>query len=333
MYTVISKKEKQEIEQENKKDISSSIRSIMQKYPEIKLRIFPSKLTLSYNIYLQTDVIKLLKKKDGIVRSEDTTELQRIINEVEDELFRGGQQRFILCRIDYRLDLVVEKSQERQYLFKLWNKLAQKYSHLKKRNSKIIGRVDNGNVVYHKKEKYKTTLYFSSKALAVCVYNKEEERIAKKQKAKEYEKSVICFEVRLMTRHLAYNAREKKIPRGLDTYLKEEYYNLYIRKYIINIFGRGDFYKINTVRKRLYETSIKQKEQEKIIDFLKAISKKGIEGSIGYRNKASNKKGYSRYLIKKYKNYLEEIKVNIILLPTKWLNTKEVLRNPLKEVT
>lgn len=331
MYTVINKKEKKEIEEERNKGIKELLGRIMQQYPEIKLRIFPTKLTSAYNIYLQTDVIELLKKRDGVISEKDSVHLQQIIAEVEYELFGKWEQKFILCRVDYRLDVVVDNKQERGYLFKLWNKLAQKYSHLKKRNFKKQQKLANNNVVYHKKDKYKTTLYFSTRALAVCVYDKEAERVAKNKKVKEYEKNIIRFEVRLMTRHLAYNAREKKLCRDIRTYLTQHYYNLYIQKYVIDIFGKGDFYKINSVRKKLLESSIKVKEQEKIIQFLKAVSKKGIEGSIAYRQGSKNKSGYSRYLVKKYKNYMEEMRINIILLPTKWPNTKEVLKNPLRE--
>ena len=332
LYTTISYKERELVEHRYGKDIRDVLNQIMLSYPQVVLRIHQTKFRTSYNIYLYTDVIELLKRSNGIILSEDWSSIQHIIEEIAYEIFGHNQYQFTLCRIDYRLDLVVESNQHRDYLFKLWNKLAIKYSHLKKRNSKKEYGAIDGKIRCKKKEKYKTTLYFSSQALSVCVYDKQAERIAKKQPIKKYEENVIRFVVRLRTRHLAYNLRQKKITRNLETYFKTEMYKQYVKKYIVDIFGKGNFYKINAVRKLLIGKGIKKQEQENIIAFLKAISKKGVEGSIGYRPTSKSKEGYSRYLIKKYRNLLDDMRVNIILLPMKWPNTESVLINPLSKV-
>ena len=135
-----------------------------------------------------------------------------------------------------------------------------------------------------------------------------------------------------MARHLAYKARNKKINRTLKEYFTNDIYNLYIQKYVLDIFGIGDFYKINKVREKLLESNMTSKQQENLITFLKDVSKKGIEGVLGYRKQKKNQNGYSRYLVQKYKRLLDELGINMIMLPIRTRSSGDILVNPLHQV-
>lgn len=328
-YCNISGKEKLEIEKRFNKGIKRVIRELEQRFPNFSLRVGRPFGNKSHNIYLNMDVIELLERENGVIIQSDYQEVQEKIEQFECQLFGRGNKKFVLNRIDYRLDVKVPSVEQRELLFKQWNKLAEKYGFMHKRTKQKEFQEQDGKNVYVKSKKFKSTIYIASKALCICLYDKEAERIAKKQPIKPYEKDILRFEVRLMTRHLAYKARSKKIKRSLEAYFNQEIYKLYINKYVLDIFGTGHFYKINKVREMLAASIFSSKEQEKLTIFLKAISRRGIEGVIGYRATKKNEKGYSRYLMQKHKTQLEEMGINIILLPVRTKVVDNVLINPL----
>lgn len=329
-YVNINPDEKVIIEKLHRKGIKKILRDLENSYKYFNLRIGKPFYNKSHNIYMQTDVIELLERDNGVITEEDYGLVQEHIMELEKALFGILDKKFILNRIDYRLDLKVHSAEHRAILFKLWGKLANKYGHLNKRTKKKVFREQDGKDVYIYSKQFKTTIYIASKALVVCLYDKEAERIAKKEPIKNYEKDVIRFEIRLMPRHLAYKARSNKINRSLEAYFNSVVYDFYIKKYVLDIFGVGHFYKINKVRELLSSTNLTAKEQEKVIAFLKDISRRGMEGAIGYRNNKKN--GYSRYLMRKYRTLLDELGINMILLPVRVKNTGDRLANPLYEI-
>lgn len=329
-YINISKKEKQMMEELHHKEIKKVVRELENGYKHFKLRIGKPFWNKSHNIYLQMDVIELLERECGIITEEDYELVQVYIRELEQALFGTLQLQFILNRIDYRLDLKVQNPEHRANLFKLWGKLADKYGHLNKRTKKKEFIKKEDKEVYVKSKQFKTTIYIASKALVVCLYDKGSEREAKHEPIKPYEKDVLRFEVRLMARHLAYKARSKKIERSLEAYFSQDTYNFYMKKYVLDIFGTGHFYTINKAREALLRTTLSTKCQQDLIDFLKDISRKGVEGVIGYRG--DKKKGRSRYHMKKYKAILDELGINMITAPARMRVRGDILINPLHQV-
>nr|WP_307991269.1 phage/plasmid replication protein [uncultured Niameybacter sp.] len=327
MYTSLTKREKACIERYYRKSLYFIIKEIEEIFKEhdITLNLKKFSATDTYNLYLETDVIKLLKKQDGVITEEDYSEADKIIHEIEQQLLLWELERnFILIRIDYRLDVKVENEVQRKYLFKLWNKLAAKYYHMKKCNRP---KVDTAHV---ESVPFETTIYFNSKSICVTVYDKEQERQDKGIQAEEYEKNVLRFEVRLMNAHLKNMKSGKKREKTLEAYWKEEVYMSYMQKYVVRLFGTDPFYKIYYARKMIRTSLYPEKEQQKLETFLTDISKYGVEGVIGYRTKLEwDYKQYSRYQMRKYSRMLAQLGINMILVPQNEVAALGKIPNPL----
>ena len=276
----------------------------------------------TYVLYLFVDVIKALNKAD--ITEEDCSEIQSIIESIETQLSLESESGFVLNRIDYRKDVVIQDEECRLFMFHLYNKLAKKYAHLKKCNRK---KKEDEDIA---EEAYATTLYFNSKSVQIIVYDKETERNQNGEQVEAYEKDVLRFEVRLCNAHLKYNKYQKDMDRCIDTYFKQEVYNQYMSKYLRKVFGWGDYYNIREVRKMLKKDTITTKDNEQIEAFLIEVSKRGLEDVIGYRpeKKVSSKKVYSRYQINKYLKILKELNINHILIPVNAIKATQI-KNPL----
>lgn len=275
-----------------------------------------------YVLYLFVDAIKALKKADII--EEDVSKMKKLIENIEMQLLLEGESGFVLNRIDYRRDVIIQDEKCRLFMFHLYNKLAKKYAHLKKCNRK---KKENEDVT---EEVYATTLYFNSKSVQIIVYDKETERNQNGEQVEEYEKNILRFEVRLCNAHLKYNQYKKDMRRCIDTYFKQDVSNQYINIYLRRVFGWGDYYNIREVRKILKKATITIKDKEEIEAFLIEVSKRGMEDVIGYRpeKKLSSKKVYSRYQINKYLKILKELNINHILIPVN-AQMPAYIKNPL----
>lgn len=327
MYTSLTKSEKAFIEETYGKSLYAVMKEIEEVFKEqditLNLKKFPA--TDTYNLYFETDVIKLLGKIDGVIRADDYQVANRMIQEIEQRLLLWEINRnFILIRIDYRFDVSVANEVHRKYLFKLWNKLAAKYYHMKKCNRP---KVEANHI---ESVPFETTLYFNSKSICVTVYDKEQERQDKGIQAEEYEKDVLRFEVRLMNAHLKNMKSGKKRAKTLEAYWKEEVYRSYMQKYVARLFGTDPFYKIYYARKMIRASSYSAKEQQKLETFLTDVSKYGVEGVIGYRTKLEwDYKQYSRYQMRKYSRMLAQLGINMILVPQNEVATLGKIPNPL----
>lgn len=327
MYTSLTKREKASIERYYGKSLYLIMKEIEEIFNEqdITLNLKKFSATDMYNVYLEVDVIKLLKKQDGVITEKDYPQADTIIEEIEQRLLLWEIDRsFVLIRIDYRLDVKVADEAHRKYLFKLWNKLAAKYYHMKKCNRP---KVDSNHV---QSVPFETTLYFNSKSICVIAYDKEQERQDKGIQAENYEKDVLRFEVRLFNAHLKNMKYGKKRSKTLEAYWNKDVYKSYIYKYVVQLFGTDPFYKIYYARKMIRASSYSVKEQQKLETFLTDISKYGVEGIIGYRTKLEwNYKQYSRYQMKKYSKMLSDLGINMILIPQNEAATLGKIPNPL----
>lgn len=200
-------------------------------------------------------------------------------------------------------------------MFNLYNKLFKKYGFLKMNNKKKI------ITPMHIKttEKFKSTLYFSSRSVTVAVYDKEKEREAKKEMVEAHEKDVLRFELRLNNKHLQYK-KSKGIPKRLSSYMNNAVYESYMQQYLYSIFGKDDYYSLREIRKIMKNRGIKDKDREQIEVFLKATSKSGLE---------KTKESYSIYKRKKILKALKDLEINPIPVPIN-SHMPAIIRNPLR---
>lgn len=313
LYTILSLGDIKYIEELYKSDIKDIIKKIQDNYEGVVINFFTSNLNQTYFISLFIDAIKLLGRAE--IKDIDSTCIQQTIDDISDALQLPDESIFTLTRIDYRLDIVVKDKIQREFMFNLYNKLFKKYGFLKMNNKKKI------ITPMHVKttEKFKTTLYFSSRSVTVAVYDKEKEREAKKEMVQAHEKDVLRFELRLNNKHLQYK-KSKGIPKRLSSYMNNAVYESYMQQYLYSIFGKDDYYSLRAIRKIMKDKGIKDKDKQEIEAFLKDVSKSGLE---------KTKENYSLYKRKKILKKLKELKINPIPIPIN-AHMPATIRNPLR---
>ncbi len=154
---------------------------------------------------------------------------------------------------------------------------------------------------YKKCGKYKRTMYFNQKQLTNIIYDKgleQEERF----QIEEY-KDTIRLETRLNRFYLQKHKEE--YPRTINAYWDSIFADYIIYKRYKDILYIGDYYTAYDVRKILKNAEFKQGMIDKIINFQNCISKYGIDET----KRRYGNKFYS------YKNRLEQLEINPILLP------------------
>lgn len=297
-YINIENEEKEFLKGKYTEDISRAIVKVNNIYENKGISI--NYITQEYGncrIHFVIDFIKLLEKTD--ITSDD---LENINLEIYKFIFdiTGNYIEPIMIRLDYRLDVSVD-SKEREVLMYLYNKTIDKYGFKKKYNN------------------YETTIYYNSKSIQSKIYDKEEERKSKREGICSYEKNVLRFEVSLCNSHLNYNKRIYNMDKSLDVYLQESLYINYLKNHLEIFIHSGDYHTIYGARKKINSSNIKESDKEKLIEFLKCISQNGI-------TKTTQK--YSKYSFKKYKTYLEELKINPILIPKNLKGASSYIKNP-----
>lgn len=208
--------------------------------------------------------------------------------------------RVVMIRIDYRHDVRLPKDIRNLILF-LYKKTAEKHRHQKKY------------------DQHKTTIYFNSKSVQVTCYDKEEEVIANGRRIEPYEKDVLRFEVRLQNRHLKHMKYKKGKEKWLEEYFQQDLFERYMTQYLESIIFKGDYYKINKAKTIINQSPYTEAEKEQLIEFLKYVSKNGIEKA---------KKTHSRYLYKKFILQLKSLNINPILIPKNRQDFPSFLKNP-----
>lgn len=89
--------------------------------------------------------------------------------------------------------------------------------------------------------------------------------------------------------------------------------------YLGSIVFKGDYFKINKAKTTINQCLYKEAEKVQLIEFLKYVSKNGIEKA---------KKIHSRYLYKKSILQLESLNINPILIPKNRQDFPSFLKNP-----
>ncbi|MGL5676407.1 MAG: hypothetical protein ACRDDX_08325 [Cellulosilyticaceae bacterium] len=313
LYTALTLDQVKTIEEAYKLDIKEITKQVEVNYEGVVINFFSSNLNHTYFISLFIDAVKLLGTAD--IRATDCIYIQKVIDAITDDLQLPTECLFNLTRIDYRLDIAIKNKTEREFMFKLYNKLFTKYRFLKMCNRKKINKSSGVTTT----EPFKSTVYFSSKSVTVTVYDKEKEREAKSEAPEDYEKDILRFELRLNNKHLNYK-KKKGIPKTLQFYMNEKTYEEYMQHYLYSIFGKDDYYNLREARKIMEQKLVKEKDKKEIEAFLIRVSKSSLEGV---------RKDYSHYKIKKILNLLNDLEINPILIPIN-AGMPGRIRNPLR---
>ena len=274
------------------------------------------KNTFGWSLSIYVDFIKLLGKAD--ISEKDAAVATNKINQFLMFVFGDESKEITLTRIDYRFDAVVTDKNHRQLLLKLYRKSYETHRFKKK------------------DDRYKTSLYFNSKSINIIAYDKEEERNARLQPIEMYEKDVLRFEVRLLNRHLNYRKRsEDALAKTLKNYMTEAFWKEYMVKQMSPFFHGGSFYKINMAEKMVEDSGLKPKEKESLREFLCDVSVHGFKSIQKLEKTAvSGEKmpKYTKYLIKKRLQQLNDLDINPFLIPKNTkidLGPEKKIENPL----
>ena len=274
--------------------------------------------SFDWSLYIYVDFIKLLGKAD--ISEKDFADAMKEINRFKQFVFGNDRKEIILTRIDYRFDIVVTDKNHRQLFLKLYRKSYETHR-FKKKNAR-----------------YKTSLYFNSKSINIIVYDKEEERKAKSQTIEPYETDVLRFEVRLLNPHLNYKKRSKKLEKTLHSYMRESSWKEYMLNQLSPFLKGGSFCKINMAEKLIANSGLKPKERESLREFLCDVSIHGFKSIHKLEKTAlSGEKiqKYSKYLIKKRLQQLNDLDINPLLIPKHTeidLGPERKIENPLAAI-
>ncbi|MFE7064587.1 phage/plasmid replication protein [Sutcliffiella sp. NPDC057660] len=252
-------------------------------------------------LFIVIDFIKLLDKT--LIRESDYTQVEIQIEELIQCLFRDKLffQRLNLTRIDFRLDVKLQ-DEERKLLFFLYRKTTSKYRH------------------QQKYDQYKTTVYFNSKSVQCCCYDKEEEAKAKRGFIESHEAGVFRLEVRLMNQHLKYKKYRIGKEKCLKEYFQDNLFKQYMTEYFEAILYKGGYYKITKAKTIINGSCLKPAEKEKLIQFLSYVSTYGID---------SAKKKFTKYYFQKFCKQLETLQINPVLIPKNKKEFPSFMKNPL----
>lgn len=307
------------IEKKAGKMINLIFAEIENQFSGVAICSVPYKYRTGFKINLIVDFIKLLGREDSDITEQDYAEIEWNLNQIANKFGLPHIDFFTLNRLDYRFDVRIDDDNLRLYLFELYQKLFDKYRFQKK--NKHSSKTD---------ENYKTSLYFNNNSIQTVMYDKEVERKRRPNEEHDYEKNVLRFEVHTTRKALYNNWKRKGIDRTLKNYVTEEMFRYYMNSYVVDIFGKGDFYKCFKSRKIINQSNEKDAMKKKLTEFLNHTSKKGLEGSISKSSEKKGKKDYSNSTYKNYKQKLELLGIHPVPIPKNKKGVPSVIENPLK---
>ncbi|OMF25634.1 hypothetical protein BK133_21320 [Paenibacillus sp. FSL H8-0548] len=260
--------------------------------------IFDTDIIKKFNswwLFTTIDVVKLFNR--GEILENDIGAIQRRLDDYLFFVFNLNDKEFTLCRIDYRLDVRISDEVERIVLIDMYKQSVERFGF----------KVKNVN--------FATTVYYNSKSITLIIYDKETEREDKHEEIKVYEKNVLRLEVRILNRHLNYMKRQYGLSKILENYFKKDFWEKYMKENVSPIFRKGNFYTLIQASKIIGNSSLKEREKTNLKEFLKNVSKYGINGIhlLKMRSKKYKlKPKYSEYLIRQNLRMLEALMINPI---------------------
>ena len=253
-------------------------------------------------LHIYVDFIELLNKVDIV--EEDVDEIISKVRYEVGSIICNNDFELILSRLDYRFDSLIEDKNERQQILKLLKKSMASINYMKKIN------------------KYKNSIRFFSRSRSDNIYDKEVERLCKNKKIKQYEKNVLRFEAQVKNEHIKYQSKKLNISRSIEEYFTYQMYKKYMKKMIISVVGKGNFYSLREAEKIIKSSDLRNKDKIGLREFLLCTSQN--------RNLSKTKEVYGKYKFNKYISILELLEINPIIIPEKW-RVKKII-NPLTEL-
>lgn len=293
LYTNISFNEKDKIEKRFKKSIVKVMEELSEDTEGIT--ITGRGKVVDYYINIHVDVTKILNKGD--VNEDDYYIVQQEIDRIIEYMI-GYTLELTLLRIEYRVDICIESSSERYILFHIYKKMIRKFGFKERRD----------------RDEYKTSVMYNSGSIQLMIYDKDEERLAKEEIPKDYEKNMLRFEVKILNNHLNYNKHKHNISKILKNYFTEDMKNNYMIKNIQKILYKGNYYNIYRADKIIENSNLKDIDKKLVRNFLVDVSKSGITGAKSIKKDNKSLK-YTSYKYKKIIKLLEELNINPILIP------------------
>lgn len=287
---------------------------VKKKFPAYSITWIGCRSDGDWNLHLKVDAIKMLNR--GEVIQDDYGLIESDIHKFLTRHF-GHSEYFdshTLTRIDYKMDVKLPNPKERELLFHLLEKYTAKYGYKEKIK---WGKDENDNPL-----KYETSQYHKCKSVELVIYSKEDERIAKREEIKPYDKGRVRYEVRLKNPHLNSMKRKDKgkgRPKELKSYFSYQLWKEYMEKHVLPIVHSGSYYRINEAEKVISNSHFSKKKKDDLRAFLVQISK----GSIDTPKKHMSKPTYRKYL-----RDLESIGINPILIPKNRTDFPNCLKNP-----
>ncbi|MGG4038712.1 phage/plasmid replication domain-containing protein [Heyndrickxia ginsengihumi] len=266
-------------------------------------------------LHLKVDAIKILGRSNITDNDYDVVEADIRVFLIKHFGHASYFNSHRLTRIDYRFDAVVPNPNERKLLFHLFEKYTKKYGF---KEMVKWGKDENGNPI-----KYETSQYHKCKSVELFIYSKEDERKAKGEKIESYDRNRVRYELRLKNEHLNGMTRDDKgtgRSKKLRTYFSNALSEQYLKKHVLPIVHKGDYYKITEAEKIIENSSFSKLKKEKLRAFLISISKGNIDTPL--------KKGISKPTYRLYLRDLENIRVNPILIPKNRTDFPNTFKNP-----
>ncbi|MDQ0159741.1 hypothetical protein [Alkalibacillus salilacus] len=226
-----------------------------------------------------------------------------------------------LKRIDYKHDVVVESEVERSLLLHLYRKMTKSFKYQK---------LKSGTQQEDSFKVYSTTVYHSSGSVLTKLYDKTAERNDKGLPIKTYEQDVLRYEVSLTDKHIDYRANAhvctEPVEASIKDYFKEDMKYRYFTDYLLPIYLKGDFYKIEKAEELINVSTFNPNMKSKLKHFLVQVSRGNLDTPLK-KQEIKNMKTFNARIERLY-----SLNINPLSIPKNYKDAPMYLRNPLQDL-
>ena len=248
------------------------------KYKNIRFAYFK----MSKTLYIQTEVDKILGR--NIITLKDKNEFLEKIKEIIKEFVNIADEKlkFNVCRCDYKVDLTLS-DKEMENIFILLNKHRTTYKYIRSQR------------------KYDTSISLSNHTggTKINIYDK-----GVQSNLPEF-KNMLRVELQIKNKKIHRFYKKNRIERDINLYWSREFMEEFYFKYFEDYFYKGDYYKLGIAKKIILDSPYKEIIKNRLIEFITRIQKDGF---------TITSKRYSYNTVKRYVEYLNNIKVNPITI-------------------
>lgn len=200
---------------------------------------------------------------------------------------------FVLSRIDYCFNAVVEDPEARRLLFQIFNEKAPTYA----------------QYLFRSPGQYDTTIRSSTKkntTRTIQVYDKEAERRSKGRAVQTWEAGVVRTEVQVRREHIKQRVKSQHITRNLRDWLTEDQYRHFMPQAWRFLCNKGDFYTLPEAKAIVEASSYTPTIKGRLSAFLETVATNDMDTA----QAALSKNTALAYIDK-----LDKLGVNPITLP------------------